>query len=365
MNEAGIISRVRTKIRDIKAYKVKELDYDVIKVDKNENPYDLPQDLKKEILEYALERSWSRYPPIVAQELYKKIAEYAGWTPDGIIAGNGADEMILTILLSFLEPGMKLVIPVPSFPMYPYIATLIGADVVEVPMNKDFTFDYDALENTFLKEGNALAICSPNNPTGTLFPLDRLENILEKTDAPVIVDEAYYEFSRITVLELLKTYDNLIIIRTFSKGFSFAGLRVGYALMDPELAVEIGKVKMPFNINIFSIAAASKLLENRTEIENTQKEIVKERDSLFEALNSINGLTVYPSSANFILFKTPYESDIVYGKILEDGVLVRNLSANPLLKNTLRITVSKPDDNKKFIDSLTRVMGELRKRQKG
>ena len=129
--------------------------------------------------------------------------------------------------------------------------------------------------------------------------------------------------------------------------------------MVPELANEIGKVKMPFNINIFSIAAASKLLENRGEMENAQKEIVRERDSLFKIMNSIKGLTVYPSSANFILFKTSYDSDTVFEKILEDGVLVRNLSANPLLKKTLRVTVSKPEDNKKFIDSLTRVMGEL------
>ena len=359
MAKKGIISKVKPKIRDLTAYKVKELDYEIIQVDKNENPYDLPPDLKKEILDYAMERSWSRYPPIVAKDLYKSIANYVGWKPDGIIAGNGSDELILTLLISFLEPGMKFVVPAPSFPMYPYIAALIGAEVISVPLKQDYTYDCDALEDVFLKEGNMLAICSPNNPTGTLFPLARLEKILKKSDAPVIIDEAYYEFSRVTALELLKKYDNLIILRTFSKAFSLAGLRVGYALMVPELAQEIGKVKLPFNINFFSIAAAIKLLENCTKLEKVQRGIVKERDALSYAMKSIKGLTVYPSSANFILFKTDYDSDMVYEKFLENGLLVRNLSANPLLKKTLRVTISTQKNNKKFIDSLTRIMGEL------
>ncbi len=359
MIKKGIVSKIKPKIQDLAPYKVKELDFEIIQVDKNENPYDLPQDLKKEIIDYAMERSWSRYPPIIAKELYKSIADYAGWTADGIVAGNGSDELILTMLISFLEPGMKLVVPAPSFPMYAYIATLIGVDLINVPLKPDYTYDCDALEEIFLKDGDMLIICSPNNPTGTLFPLDRLEEILQKSDNPVIIDEAYYEFSRITALKLLEKYDNLIILRTFSKAFSLAGLRVGYAIMVPELAREVGKVKLPFNLNFFSIAAASKLLENHKKLEKVQREIVKQRDTLFDAMKAIKGLIVYPSSANFILFKTVYDSDMVFEKILENGVLIRNLSANPLLKNTLRVTISTQEDNKIFIDSLIRIMGEL------
>ncbi|MFC1693578.1 histidinol-phosphate transaminase [Candidatus Latescibacterota bacterium] len=361
MKKDSIVSKVKPNIRDLTAYKVKELDYDVIRVDKNENPYDLPGELKREILEVAMERSWSRYPPIVAYDLYKDIAGYAGWTPDGIVAGNGSDEIILTILFSFLEPGMKLVIPTPSFLMFNYVASLINADVVSVPLNSDYSYDCDALEDKFLECGDMLVICSPNNPTGTLFPRDRLERILEKTDSPVIVDEAYYEFSRITSLDLVKSHDNLIIFRTFSKGFSLAGLRVGYALMAPELASEIGKVKLPFNLDFFSIAAATRLLKKRSIIEGAINEIIKERDALFKAMNSIKGVTVFPSHANFILFKTPYDSKRVFEKILEDGVLIRDLSSNKLLANTLRVTVSEPSDNERFIRSLERVMTEIAK----
>jgi len=360
MTRNGIVSQVRPEIRNLTVYQVKELDSDIIFADKNENPYDIPVALKKKVLDYALERSWSRYPPIVAKDLYRRIAEYTGWVPEGVVAGNGSDEMILTMLLSFLGPGKKLVTPTPSFAMYPYVATLVGADTVYVPLNHDFTFDYDAIEETFLREGDMLVICSPNNPTGNLFARERLERLLSMSGKPVILDEAYYEFSRVTALDLVETCDNLIIFRTFSKAFSMAGLRLGYALMAPALAAEIGKVKIPFNINFFSLAAAATLLENRKELEKTMGEIVKERDSLFEAMKTIEGIVVYPSSANFILFKTGYESENVFEKILKNGVMIRNLSRNPLLKNTLRVTVSKKEDNVKFIESLKNAMNELR-----
>jgi histidinol-phosphate aminotransferase len=340
---------------------VKELGRDIIHMDKNENPYDIPSELKKEILDYALQRSWSRYPPITALELYESIAQYTGWGADGVVAGNGSDEVILIFLLSFLEPGMKIVLPTPSFPMFRYVATLIGADIIEVPLKPDFTYDCDALEERFIGEGNLLIICSPNNPTGGLFPMDRLEQILKKSHAPVIMDEAYFEFSRVTSLNLLNSFDNLIVFRTFSKAFSLAGLRVGYALLNPALANEIGKVKLPFNSNFFSIAAASRLLKNSGKFEKVIHEIIQEREFLFSSMNSIKNITAYPSKANFILFRTPFESERVFEKILEDRILIRNLSANPLLAKTLRVTVSKPGDNRKFIDSLTRAMDVLAK----
>ena len=356
MKKNGIVSRIKPKIRNLSIYKVKDADYEAVCMNKNENPYDLPQDIKKEILNYALERSWSRYPPIAALELYENIAEYTGWTPNGVVAGNGSDEMIFSVLTSFLEPGMKLVVPTPSFPMYSYVASIVGADVIEIPLNSDYTFDCDSLEYAFLKKGDMLVICSPNNPTGTLFPLDRLKKILEKTDAPVIVDEAYFEFSRITARDFLKSHDNLIIFRTFSKAFSMAGLRVGYALMVPELANEIEKVKIPFNLNFFSIAAACKVLKSRQIIENVVDEIIKARDALYEVMKTIKDVTVYPSHANFILFRTPYDSNSVFEIILQDGVLVRNLSQNRLLANTLRVTVSTLSDNERFIHALKRAM---------
>ena len=359
MNNETIVSKVKTKIRDLSVYQVKASDAQVIEMNKNENPYDIPQNLKREILDYAMERSWSRYPPLVAYDLYESIASYTGWMPEGVVAGNGSDEMILTLMLTFLEPGKTLVVPTPSFPMFSYIATLVGADTIKVPLNPDYTYDCDLLEETISCQGDMLIICSPNNPTGTPFPLDRLEGILQKTNVPVIVDEAYFEFSGTTALDFLKDNDNLIIFRTFSKAFSLASMRVGYALMAPELAREVGKVKLPFNLDFFSIAAASKLLEHSDVLHKVIEEIVQERERLSIAMKEIERVTVYPSAANFILFKTPYDPGKVFESILADGILVRNLSADPALANTLRVTTSKPSDNEKFINALARAMRDL------
>ena len=145
----------------------------------------------------------------------------------------------------------------------------------------------------------------------------------------------------------------------FSKAFSLAGLRLGYALMNPGLAVEIGKVKLPFNIDFFSITAACTLLQKQDKLRGVIDEIVRERDRLMEKMRAMNDIVVYPRAANFILFKTPYESHTVCEHILENGILVRDLSANPLLKRTLRVTASQPSDNDKFIDSLSRVLKKL------
>jgi len=354
------MKNVKSEVRAISPYTLKEYDYE-IKINQNENPYDVPIELKRKILDFAFERSWSRYPPFVPEELQKRLADYTGWYPEGILVGNGSNELIQSLLTIFLKKGDTLVLPSPTFTVYRLIGTVLGAEVVEVPLTHDYTFDCDALEKKFLDRGNMLIICSPNNPTGTLYPLERLQKLIEKTDKPVILDEAYFEFSRKTAVGLLKNNDNLIVFRTFSKAFSLAGLRVGYGLMSPELAKEAGKAKLPYNINFLSIAAAITLLENRHILEQSVNEIVKERERLMPAMNEIKDVTVFPSDANFILFKTPYDSDIVFEKILRDGVLVRNLSSNPTLANTLRVTVSKPSDNKIFIDSLTRVMGELAK----
>ncbi len=226
-------------------------------------------------------------------------------------------------------------------------------------MTDNYEYDCDAVEAAFLDGGDMLVICSPNNPTGTLFPMEKLQPILEKSNAPVIMDEAYYEFSQITALDLINEFRNLIIFRTFSKAFSLAGLRLGYALMAPELANEVGKVKLPFNVDSFSISAACKALENHKKVLASLDILKKERDKLYAEMKKLADVTVYPTAANFILFKTPYDPKKLCDGIVAEGVLVRDLSAHPALKNTLRVTVSKPGENKKFLDGLKKALDNL------
>ncbi|MCE5251881.1 histidinol-phosphate transaminase [bacterium] len=360
MKKQSILEHVKPEVRSISAYTLKEYESD-IKINQNENPYDVPEKLKRELLDFALERSWSRYPPFDPAGLREKLASYAGWKPDGVLVGNGSNEIIQAVLTVMLRPGAKLVLPSPTFTVYKLIGTVLGADVRQVPLKQDFTYDCDALEREFLNGGDMIIICSPNNPTGCLYPLERLTALLEQTDAPVVIDEAYFEFSGVTAVNLLEKYDNLIVLRTFSKAFSLAGLRVGYGLMNPDLAQEVNKAKLPYNINFFSVAAAIKLLENRDELAASVKILIGERDRMIPALNKIDGVTAYPSRANFILVETPFEPRKVFDGLLKDGLLVRDVSSYPMLGRAFRVSVSRYEDNERFIVSLRQVINRLKK----
>lgn len=359
MEKNSILNRVKPEIRAISAYTLKEYDYDV-KINQNENPYDVPAALKREILEFAQERSWSRYPPFVPDDLHASLAEYAGWKREGVLAGNGSNEIIQALATVFLGPGKRLVISVPTFTLYKLIGTVLGSEVVTVPLRADYTYDCDALERAFLEGGDMLIVCSPNNPTGCVYPAERIAALLEKADRPVVVDEAYFEFCGETVAGLLAGHDNLVVLRTFSKAFSLAGLRLGYGLMNPGLAREVEKVKLPYNINFFTIAAAIRLLADRSELARTVAEIVGAREPLIRAMNAIEGVKAYPSRSNFILFETPFEPKKIFQGLLDDGLLVRDVSSYPMLGRALRVSVSTPEDNRRFLRSLERVMGELK-----
>lgn len=358
-NAADVLKRVRPIIQSLRPYQVKEVGEGIVLMDKNENPYDLPESMKSAIMNEFAAKTWSRYPPIVATGLHEKIARYAGWKPDGVIAGNGSDEIILITLLTFLEPGKRVIVPSPSFAMFKYIASIIGAEVVEVPLTDTYDYDIQAMKDAVDDGADMLILCSPNNPTGGLFPLEHLETVIGGTDMPVIIDEAYFEFSGQTALEYIDRYPNLILFRTFSKAFSLAGQRIGYALMDPSMAVEIGKVKLPFNLDLFSITAATHLMENPLVIREAVKTISIERDRLIDEMSAMDGVTVFDTAANFILFRTPYESGDVFDGLLADGLLVRDFSAHPAMHNTLRVTTSLAEHNDAFIASLTRILGEF------
>jgi len=357
----SIIERIQPAVRNISPYTLHEYEYEV-KINQNENPYDVPADIKQDILDYALDRSWSRYPPFVPTRLHELLADYADWSPDGIITGNGSNEIIQAVMAVLLPEGGRLVLPTPTFTVYKLIATIMGGIVDHVPLTPDYQFDCDAVERA-ARNADMVIICSPNNPTGALYSPDRLERLLEMTDAAVIVDEAYYEFSRETVIPLIRRYDNLIVFRTFSKAFSLAGLRFGYGVMAPVLAAEVKKAALPYNLNFITTAAAEKLLENRDRLAVYIDELIKSRDKLFKDLQFIEGVTVYPSRSNFLLFETPYTPKDVFDGLLEDGLLVRDVSSYPMLEQALRVSVSTPKDNARFVTALTRVMNDLSQRR--
>lgn len=327
----------------------------VLKLDANENPYPFPEDVMKEIYLETLSAGFSRYPDPMAVKLRERLAAYTGVSPENIMVGNGSDELILDLMLTF-GTGAKFVVASPSFVMYGIQGQIASAARIDVPRLSDFSLDVPALRKAAGEPGVKLVIiCTPNNPTGTATPRQEIEAILANTNALVVVDEAYGEFGGETCIPLLGQYPNLIILKTFSKAYGLAGLRVGYLLAGTSIINELLRVKQPFNLNSFSQVAARVVMENLAPFRERIGTILKERDLLFAELSAIPGVETFPTEANFILFRTALPAAEVYQGLLERGVLVRSVDS-PVLPRCLRVSVGTPEEDACFLTSMREIL---------
>ena len=356
------LDTIKPEVKALKAYTLKEVPHR-IKLNQNENPFDLPPELKAEFYARLDRLDWARYPEFTGTTITKRLAEWAGWQPEGVLAGNGSNELLQVLMTSTLGPGTTLLIPVPTFTLYALLGGVLGANVETVLLNKDMTLPEEALLAAMERtHPRLLILCTPNNPTGRAYPEEQVKRILEKaaeTGTLVVLDEAYQEFNHAGNLQhLLKDYPHAVVLRTFSKALNLAGGRVGYLLADPNLARELEKVKLPYNLNIFSQEAAL-LVMDHTELLKERVELLKrERDRVYDALASgdIPGLHPYPSSANFILCRFDRPSSEVFNALLEDGILVRDVSSYPMLKDHLRLSIGAPEENDAMLQSLRKAM---------
>lgn len=331
---------------------------EAIKLDANENPYPFPAELANRIGQLAAGDLLTRYPDSDAVELRRELAKYTGVTPEQIMVGNGSDELILNILLTY-GTGGRVLITNPTFSMYKIHSLIAGARPIPVPRRADFSVDVPALVCYARQpESRVAVICSPNNPTGNSSTLEEIESVLQQVSCLVVVDQAYLEFGGVDCVELLNRYQNLIILRTFSKAFALAGLRVGYMLAHPDVLRQIKKVKQPYNLNSFSQAAARVVLEQRDIFKEQIAEIIEQRKGLDKALQQIPGVTTFPSDTNYLMFRTKYDSKVIYQGLLDKGVLIRKLGG-PELPGFLRVSTGTPEENKKFLQALTEVLDQL------
>jgi histidinol-phosphate aminotransferase len=350
------LNKIKPAVRALRAYSLTP-ERGRVKINQNENPWDAPARIKDETRRRLDARQWSRYPDFVPATLQKRLAEFADWDADGIIAGNGSNELIQALLMVTVGRGNRVLISEPTFALYRQITTVLGSEVVTVPLNQNLSFNPGTLVAAVqtLRPDVAI-ICSPNNPTGCVLSDDDLRSLLESTSGLVVVDEAYHEFAEHSVVPLLREYDNLIVLRTFSKAMALAALRVGYLLTSPALAHEIRKAVLPYNLNAISQTAAEVAVEMyESELRPLVQLIIGERERLFDELASIEGLSPVKSCANFMVVRSKINPRQVFADLLESDILIRDVSSYPMLTEFFRVSVGTPEENDLLIGALKNI----------
>jgi len=350
----------RDSLKELKPYDPHEVPYK-IKLNANENPYGLPEEIIEEILRKAKNLEYSRYPNANSVKLSEIVSSFWGLTRDNIVIGNGSDELIDYLIKAFSEKGGRIITTAPSFAMYKIYSIINGSNFVQIPLNQDnFSLNEDkVLEEAKKEDSSIVFIAYPNAPTGNYFAEDKIIKIIEESSCLVVVDEAYYEFGKKTFVPLISRYDNLVILRTFSKAYSLASLRVGYLLSNPEIINEIRKVKSPFNVNTFSQLAAQVVFENKEILKDNIKKIIEERERLINRINELPSLKAHPSRTNFVLAEvgSKENTDMVYNSLLEQGILVQ-IVFDPIFSSSryfLRITVGNRQENDILLKGLENV----------
>lgn len=352
MKKSSPLYGVKSQVLKVPAYTLRAYEADV-KLNQNENPFDFPEDLKDETFRRYRERQWSRYPDFVPDSLRQRLAEFAGWHKDGVLIGNGSNELLQATLMVLVKSRTRVAIPSPTFTVYRLISEVLGARVINIPLNPDMSYNVEDLITKSQEAGaGVLIVNTPNNPTGSVLSEEGLEEILKRFSGFVLLDEAYYEFWGHSGLRVLKNYPRLIITRTFSKAMGMAGLRVGYLLAHSDLAAQISKAKLPYNVNQFSLTAAEVALENIARFRPAIEDVLKERDRVGKELAGIPGMKLYPTEANFFLVEVPVVPRVLFDDLYRQGILVRDVSSYPMLSNCLRISVGTQEENNRLLSAL-------------
>ncbi len=342
---------VRKEVAALKAYGVEDFSGVRVKLDAMENPYPLPDALRAELARELSRVLLNRYPDPEARALKAGLSEWLGVPAENLLLGNGSDEIIGMIISAFGgSPGL-VAYPVPTFSMYGIIARGMGQETLELPLTADFDIDFDAsLRLINERRPKVLFLAYPNNPTGNLFDRDKVRRLIAGTWGIVVIDEAYNSFSGESFINEIGNFPNLVVLRTLSK-IGMAGLRVGVMAAGTDILEQVNKVRLPYNINNLSQAAAEVILRHKDVIEAQVELIVREREKLYAALSGIPGVAAYPSKTNFILFRVN-EAGKVFEGLKERGILIRNMDAPGPLKDCLRVTIGTPEENAEFLQTL-------------
>jgi histidinol-phosphate aminotransferase len=328
---------------------------DIIKLDANENLYGCSPRVQQALASFPY---LNIYPDAGQEELRRLLSEYVGVEPERIVAGNGSDELIGYVFRAFVGRDDEVINCVPTFDIFRHRTQLCGGTLVEITRDEDFNVDVDVVKAAITERTKMIPLATPNNPTGTLMPQEDILDIVE-TGVPVLVDEAYTEFSGETVTQLVSKYDNMMVLRTFSKWAGLAGMRIGYGIFPPRIAAYLMKIKEPYNVNAAAVVAVRESFRDLDYLQNNVKAIVSERERLFTELKKLKFLKPFPSQANFIFCSVLNgNASQIQQKLEQKGLLVRYFDI-PLLRNALRIGVGKPEHTDALLKALREIGEEL------
>jgi histidinol-phosphate aminotransferase len=331
---------VRPELRALGAYHL-DLTPSRHKLDQNEVPWDLPRRFKEEMAARLLAADWARYPDFHADELRRDLARLHGHPFEGVLVGNGSNELLSVALTALAGPGAEVLGAEPGFGLYRGFVLKTGGVPRFLPPRADLRLPAGELEAEVERDPRRpLLLCTPNNPTGDALPVERVERLLECLEAPLLLDNAYGEFCRHDYRPLLARYPHLVLFRTFSKAWSLAGMRLGYLLADPRLVAELIKVKLPYNLGHAAILAGRAALEAEGEARRRVRLIVARRPQ-WAAMLEEAGFEVFPSEANFLLVRSspPEQAQEIQRALEERSIRVRDVRGYPGLSGCLRVSI--------------------------
>ncbi len=342
---------VREAVRRTPAYPFTPIDAPV-KLDQNESALDFPEDLKGLALERAAARPWNRYPDLHADTLRERIGAFEGWDPAGVVVTPGSN-VIIKLLTEMAGIAQTVLTPKPGFSVYELEASMLGGRLVQPALNEDFSLPVEALEAHLRADAPGIFyLTQPHAPTGHA---ESPETVRALADAAgdgwvTVLDEAYHQYAGTDYRDVVRARENRLSVRTLSKAWGLAGLRLGYALTSPALATELQKLVSAFNVNALTQAVVEVALEHPGYVRDRAQAVIAERARVLAVLQAHPSWVTYPSAANFLLVRTP-DADAAYRGLLARGVLVRRQDRLPGLTGCLRVSVGLPEENDRFLEA--------------
>lgn len=344
------VDNIIPSVRALGAYTLKATEARV-KLNQNESPFDLPLAFKDRVLRRVEAMPWNRYPDFHPADLLDAIGHHHGLNGNHVLVGNGSNELIQAIFAAIVQRGTRVAIPEPTFSLYRMMIQANEGDVVDVRLREDFSYDRAAWRALAMANDAHLLLCTPNNPTGSSVDAELVAELAGLTDHLVIVDEAYQHFGTYDLSTLVSQFDNVIVLRTFSKALGLAGIRFGYALAAPALVPEIGKVKLPYNVNLFTLEVARQILEDPALLQRAAEPLVQEREKLEDACAALPFEQVIRGMANFVVVRHRRASAL-FDFLFARGILVRDIGKYPMLEHCLRFSVGAPEETDELIAAL-------------